>query len=138
MELRTPALDEFVLAAGALLLLLAFASFRHTKRFLARFLTATGTLASYTTEIDPDSGRPWYYSVIRFADAAGVTREVNGSRGLQKPPKLGTRVQITYDPTYPANAWITGSASPGVLPWFILVLGLAALIGGIGIRAFGS
>jgi hypothetical protein len=62
---------------------------------------------------------------------------VNSPRGLQKPPKLGKPVQITYDPTYPANAWITGSASPRVVPWFILVLGIAALIGGIGIRASG-
>jgi hypothetical protein len=128
-------LDDGMLAVGALLILGAVAMFRHTKKFIARCRTAEGRITSYTTD-DSDEG-VCYYAVVRFLDAAGAEHEVRGSSGLQRPPKVGKRVTITYDPANPTNAWPSKSGAPWVLPWLVLLAGIGCSIAGLVIHAEG-
>lgn len=123
--------DEIVLAIGALLIAWSVRIFLRTRALIARCRTADGRITHYDTEEDSDSGRPWYFARVRFRDANGVEHEIPGSSGLQRPPAVGEAVQITYDPSYPANAWRTGASRPWVLPWFILILGIAAVVIGL-------
>ncbi len=124
-----------MLAIGVLLILAALAAFRRTRTFIARCRTADGWIADYTRE-ESEEGI-YYYPVMRFADAAGVEHELRGSGGLQEPPKTGTPVSITYDPTSPSNAWITGTAAPWVIPWLVLLVGVAVVVAGLVVRAEG-
>ena len=126
-------LDELTFTAGAILIAFSLIAFRRTRRFIARCRTAEGRIAGYTTEEDSEDG-VWYFSRIRFTDAAGVEREIPGSRGQRQPPVVGETMPITYDPAYPTNAWITGTAAPWVLPWIVLIAGLAAVAGGFVLR----
>jgi Protein of unknown function (DUF3592) len=128
-------LDEITLAIGVMLILLGLAAFRRTRKFIAKCRTADGRISGYTTE---DSGEGvYYYSVIRFRGVSGVEHEIRGAHGLQQPPEVGEAVPITYDPAYPANAWVTGTAAPWVIPWFVLLLGVAVVVGGFVVRAAG-
>lgn len=128
-------LDEITLAIGVVLIFLGLAAFRRTRKFIANCRTADGRISGYTTE-ESDEGI-YYYSIIRFRGASGVEHEIRGAHGLQQPPEVGEAVPITYDPSYPTNAWVTGTAAPWVIPWFVLLLGVAAVIGGFVVRAEG-
>lgn len=125
-------LDEITLAIGVLLIVFSLAAFRRTRKFIANCRAAEGRITGYTTE-DSEEG-VYYYSVIRFRGRTGGEHELRGSTGLQEPPPVGEVVPITYDPAYPSNAWVTGTASPWVIPWFLLVLGVAVVIGGLVLR----
>src|SRR5688572_16532775 len=116
-------LDEITFAIGGVLILLALAALRRTRKFIARCRTADGRIAGYTSQ-DSEEG-VYYFSVIRFRDASDVEHEIRGSSGLRQPPEVGAAVPITYDPASPTNAWITGTAAPWVLPWFVLLAGIA-------------
>ena len=129
-------LDEITLAVGVLLIFFSLAVFRRTRKFIAHCRTADGRIAGYTTE-ESDDG-VYYYSIIRFRGLSGVEHEIGGSHGLQEPPEVGAPVSITYDPAYPTNAWVTGTAAPWVVPWFVLIVGVAAVVGGFVLRASGS
>ncbi len=126
-------LDEITLAIGVLLIVLALAAFRRTRKFIAKCRTAGGHISGYTTE-ESEEG-VYYFSVIRFRGSSGVEHEIRGPNGLQEPPTIGETVSITYDPAYPTNAWVTGTAAPWAIPWFVLLLGVAAMIGGFVVRA---
>lgn len=125
--------DELAFAAGALLILAGLFAFRQTRRFIARCRAAEGRITGY--DADDSDGTTFYFSRIRFRDAAGVEHEIRGPHGLQEPPEVGTAVPITYDPTYPTNAWTTGTSGPWVIPWLIVLLGIAGIIAGFAIRA---
>ena len=129
-------LHQAVFALAALLLLGSLAMFRRTRTFIARCRAAEGRIVSYTRD-DSTEGGIFYFYVIRFRDASGVEHDIPGPHGLQEPPVVGTTVAITYDPSYPTNAWITGSAAPWVLPWIVLLAGIAAVIAGFVVRAEG-
>ena len=129
-------LDEITLAVGVMLILFGLAAFRRTRNFIAKCRAADGRISGYTTE-ESDEG-VHYYSVIRFRGASGAEHELRGSHGLQEPPEVGEAVPLTYDPAYPTNAWVTGTAAPWVIPWFVLILGVAAVVGGFVLRAVGS
>ncbi|HYC59393.1 MAG TPA: DUF2330 domain-containing protein [Thermoanaerobaculia bacterium] len=124
-------LDEIVLAIGALLIALSARMFYSTRALIARCRTADGRVTHYNTEEDPDSGVPFYYARVRFRDASGIEHETRGSSGLREPPTVGAPVRVTYDLSYPSNAWITGSSLPWVLPWLVLILGLTAVVIGL-------
>jgi len=126
-------LDEITLAIGVLLIIFGLAAFRRTRKFVAQCRTAEGHISGYTTE-DSDEG-VYYFSVIRFRGRSGVEHEIRGAHGLQEPPTVGETVSITYDPAHPANAWITGTAAPWAIPWFVLLLGVATVVGGFVVRA---
>jgi hypothetical protein len=128
-------LDEITLAVGVVLILFSLAMFRRTRKFIANCRTTEGRIAGYTTE-DSDDG-VYYYSVIRFRGSSGVEHEIGGSHGLQQPPEVGVPVSITYDPAYPTNAWVSGTAAPWVVPWFVLIVGVAAVVGGFVLRILG-
>jgi hypothetical protein len=130
-------LDEITLTIGVILIALGLAAIRRTRKFIANCRTADGHIAGYTTE-ESDEGGVYYYSIIRFRGASGVEHEIRGPHGLQEPPEVGEAVPITYDPTYPTNAWVTGTAAPWVIPWFVLILGVAVVIGGFVVRAESS
>lgn len=117
--------DEATLFVGVILIIASFAAFWRTRKFITRCRTADGYVAGYNTE-DSDEGVS-YFSQIRFADSAGVEHEILGS-GLRQPPEVGKRVSITYDPSYPTNAWVTGSAAPWVIPWVIVLVGAAVVV----------
>src|SRR5688500_12946515 len=116
--------DEIALAAGAVLIVLAVIMFRQTRRFVRRCLLTEGTVIGHTEE--EDDGGVYYFSLIGFVDSDGVSHQLTGS-ALREPPEQGVIVPITYDPKYPRNAWITGKPAPWVLPWFVALLGLAAV-----------
>lgn len=126
-------MDVAMLAVGVMLILFSLAAFRGTRKFMAQCQTAEGRLTGYTKE-ESEEGI-YYYSLIRFCDRSAVEHELRGSTGLQEPPEVGATVGITYDPANPSNAWITGTAAPWVIPWFILILGAAFVIGGFAVRA---
>jgi hypothetical protein len=126
-------LDEATLAIGAMLILFSLMAFRRTRKFIAECRTVDGHVAGYTTE-ESDDG-VYYYSVMRFRDRSGVEHELRGSSGLQEPPEVGATVGITYHPSDPSNAWVTGTAAPWVVPWFVLIVGLGFAIGGFVVRA---
>src|SRR5215212_8672844 len=123
---------EAAFIVGVVLALLSAAMFRHTRTFIARCRETTGRVDAYTTE-DSEEGI-YYFTIIHFRDVAGTEHEMRGARGLQRPPKVGTVVSITYDPTYPANAWITGSAAPWIIPSLILIAGVGFIVAGFVIR----
>ncbi|MFP5246659.1 MAG: DUF3592 domain-containing protein, partial [Thermoanaerobaculia bacterium] len=127
-------LDEATFAIGAILIFVGLALFRRTRTFISECRTTTGHITGYTKE-DSDEGPPFYFSVIRFRDTSGVEREIRGPHGLQEPPTVGTEVSITYDATYPTNAWITGTPGPWVIPWLVLIVGVAVVIAGFVVRA---
>lgn len=126
--------DELLFAAAALLILGGIAALRKTRRFIANCRNANGRITGFTKE-EADEGPDFYFSIIRFADDAGAEHEIRGPHGSQEPPTVGTPVAITYDPAYPTNAWITGTASPWVIPWLLVIAGVAAAIGGLVVRA---
>jgi hypothetical protein len=76
----------------------------------------------------------YYYSVIRFRGRTGIEHELRGSSALQEPPTVGEVVPITYDPANPSNAWITGTSAPWLIPWFVLLLGIAVVAAGFVLR----
>src|SRR5687768_14460014 len=125
--------DELTFTIGAILIVLGLYAFGKTKRFIARCLTAEGTIVDYKKE-SSDEGPDFYFPVIRYVDASGVPREIGGPHGLQEPPTIGTMHSITYDPTYPTNAWITGTGGPWGIPWLILIAGIGAVIAGVFMR----
>ncbi|MDP9191335.1 MAG: DUF3592 domain-containing protein [Acidobacteriota bacterium] len=127
-------LDEITLAIGVMLILFGLAAFRRTRKFIADCRSTEGRVAGYTTE-ESEEG-VYYYTLIRFHGSSGKEHEIRGSTGLQQPPKAGVPVQITYDPAYPTNAWISGTAAPWVVPWFVLILGMAVVVGGFVLRYF--
>ncbi len=131
-------MQEIAFGIGLVLLVLAFLAFRKTRTFIARCRMAQGTITAFTEEQDSDSGSTYYYSVIRFVDSSGASHEIPGAHGLQEPPEIGTPVSITYDPSYPTNAWITGTAAPWVIPWLVLIAGLCAIGAGVGVRFSGG
>ena len=126
-------LDEATLAVGAMLILFSLMTFRRTRKFIAQCRTVDGRVAGYTKE--ESDGSVYYYSLMRFRDQAGVEHELRGSTGLQQPPEVGATVGITYHPADPSNAWVTGTAAPWVVPWFVLIVGLGFAIGGFVLRA---
>lgn len=127
---------EITFGVGALLIVLSVAAFRGTRKFLTKCVTTDGTIVAYTTE-ESEEG-VYYYSVMRFIDANGESHDIGGPHGLQSPPEVGTAVSITYDPASPTNAWIAGTASPWVIPWLLMLAGLAFVIGGFVVRAEGG
>ena len=129
-------LDEITLAIGVLLIAFGLAAFRRTRKFIADCLTTEGRISGYTTE-DSEDG-VYYFSIIRFRGQSGVEHEIRGPHGLQEPPTIGETVSITYDPAHPTNAWITGTTAPWVIPWLVLLLGVATVIGGFVVRAEGG
>ena len=130
-------LDECVLALGALLIVLSVRMFYRTRAFIARCRIADGRITHYDTEPDSDSGVEYYFARVRFRDVSGAEHEIYGSGGLREPPTVGRQVQVTYDPTYPANAWPTGSKKVWFLPWLVLLLGVATIVIGFVVRAEG-
>jgi hypothetical protein len=126
-------LDEITLAVGVMLIVFGLTTFRRTRKFIANCRTADGHISGYTTE-ESDEG-VYYYSIIRFRGVSGVEHEIRGAHGLQQPPEVGEAVAITYDPAYPTNAWVTGTAAPWVVPWFVLILGVVLVVGGFAMRA---
>lgn len=132
MNVIASLLDEVTLAIGVLLIVFSLAAFRRTRKFIANCRTAEGRITGYTTEESDDGVH--YYSVIRFRGQSNAEHELRGSSGLREPPAVGEMVPITYDPAYPSNAWVTGSASPWVIPWFVLILGVAVVVGGLALR----
>jgi hypothetical protein len=128
-------LDEFLIGSGVVLLLWGVHALRKTRRFISRCLTTEGTIVRFTVSDDDES--LFYYATVTFTDADGVEHERQPGNGLQRPPQIGSSVSITYDPTNPSNSWITGSAAPWVVPWFIVVAGCATIIGGFALRAAG-
>lgn len=126
--------DEITLAIGVILMLTAVAAFRRTRKFIAACRTTPGRITGYRSE-ESDEGPVFHFAVIRFRDASGVEREMPGPHGLQEPPIVGAEVSITYDPAYPANAWISGSTAPWVIPWLILIAGIGAVAASFVIRA---
>ncbi len=128
-------MDVALLAIGVVLILSGLAAFRRTRTFIARCRTVDGRVTGYTEE-ESEEGI-FYYPIIGFRDRAGE-HELRGSTGLQEPPEVGAPVGITYDPASPSNAWVTGTAAPWVVPWFIVILGAAFVIGGFVVRASGG
>lgn len=128
--------DEGAFVLGALLIAGSVAMFRRTRTFIARCHDAEGRIAGYATD-ESDDGVS-YYPLIRFRDEAGVEHEIRDAGGLQRPPKVGKRAALTYDPAHPTNAWRTGSAAPWIIPWFVLLAGIAAILAGFVIRAEGG
>lgn len=131
-------MQELAFGIGVVLLVLAFLAFRKTRAFIVRCHTAEGTITGYREEPDSDSGVPFYFSDIEFKDASGASHRIGGPHGLQEPPNIGSHVSITYDPGYPSNAWITGTASPWVIPWLVLIAGLVAIGAGVAVRMSGG
>ena len=123
--------DEIALTVGAVLILLAIVLFRQTRRFVQRCLLAEGTVIGHTEEED-DSG-VYYFTVIGFVDSSGASHQLTGSAS-REPPAQGGIVPIMYDPTDPTNAWVRGKPAPWVLPWFVAILGVAAVVVGLGMR----
>lgn len=80
----------------------------------------------------------YHFAVITFRDAAGAERELRGSHGEREPPQAGSEVPITYDAADPANAWITGTSGPWVIPWVVLLAGVGVVIASFTVRASGS
>ena len=126
--------DEAMLVAGVAVIVAGLGAIRRTRLFLTRCLAADGYIAGYTKD---ESDGVYYYSQLRFTDASGKEHEIPG-RGFQEPPVIGTPVSITYDPAYPANAWISGTVSPWVLPWLIVLIGAGIVIGSFAVRAESS
>lgn len=126
--------DEITLAVGTVLIGLGIAAVRQTRRFIARCLTTEGTIVGYTTSVDSDSGQTYYYPVTRFVDPSGTAHEIGGPHGAQEPPPIGTVESITYDPSYPTNAWVTGTSGPWAIPWLVLIIGFGAIVGGVVMR----
>ena len=124
--------DEIALTAGVLLIILSERAFRRTRVFVARCLSTEGAVVDHTVE-ENDSG-VHYYAVIRFVDSSGSSHQLIRGPAVRQPPKHGSTVPITYDPSYPANAWITGTAAPWVIPWVIRIAGVAAVAGGVLLR----
>src|SRR5688572_8115744 len=120
--------DEAMFAVGAALIVLAVTAFRRTRRFIAKSHTAVGRIVRYDAE-DSDEG-VYYFAFLRYTDASGKEHEIPVRGGQREPGEIGEIVSITYDPTYPTNAWITGTASPWIIPWLILVVGVGVVIGG--------
>ena len=125
-------LDEITLGIGVMLIVFSVAAFRRTRKFIARCHTTDGRITGYTSE-DSEEGL-YYYSVVGFRDRSGVDHEMRGSSGLQEPPIVGTAVSITYDTASPKNAWVAGTAAPWVIPWLVLLIGVAFVIGGFVVR----
>lgn len=126
-------LDEATLAIGAMLIVFSVMAFRRTRKFIAQCQTVDGRVAGYTTEESDE--RVYHYALIRFRDRSGVEHELRGSTGQQEPPEVGATEGITYHPADPSNAWVTGTAAPWVIPWFVLMVGLGFVIGGFVLRA---
>lgn len=125
--------DELTLALGAIFIALGLLARHRTKRFITRCLTTEGTVVGYKKE-ESSEGADFYYSTIRFVDASGTSHEIGGPHGSQVPPVIGTVHSITYDPSYPTNAWITGGCGPWAIAWLILLIGIGGVIAGFVMR----
>lgn len=99
--------DEILLMFGGLLIVFSELAFRRTRRLVAKCLSTKGTIVDHTVEED-DGGR-YYFAVIQFTDSSGASQQLIGGHGLREPPRHGSTVVITYDLSYPSNAWITGT-----------------------------
>ena len=131
-------IDEICLAAGLILLAFSVRMYGATRAFLARCINTEGRIVGHTESTDSDSGRISCFDLIQFTDRNGDKHDIGGGHGQQRPSKVGRSVPITYDPSYPANAFITGSGSPWVIPVFVAVLGAVALaVGGIVLISIG-
>ena len=124
-------LDELLFGSGALMLLLALAAFRRARRFLARCRSTEGWIAGSVKE-DSDDGVTWF-ARIRFRDAVGQEHEISGP-GLREEPRAGGKVQVTYDPNNPTNAWAPGCIAPWGVPTLLLLAGVVLVTAGLVLR----
>lgn len=109
--------------AGIGLIILSMAMFRHTKRFASKCITANGRVTRYAEDNEGDV----CYPVVSFKDRSGKTHEITCPSARPLPP-IGQVAQVTYDPTYPSNAWVTGSIAPWVIPSVVGMAGIALII----------
>ncbi|MEO6260001.1 MAG: DUF3592 domain-containing protein [Thermoanaerobaculia bacterium] len=127
-------LDEITIASGLLLIVWSAALFRATRRWRSKCVTTEGRIVGFTESYDSDGSSTMYFDKIHFTDLKGQAVEIGGPHGRPHPPELGESLSITYDPTYPKNAFITGSFSPWVIPALILTAGVVALAVGAAIH----
>ena len=125
--------DEILIVAGAIILIGAFIAFRKTRFFIAKCRTTEGTIVDVVKE-ESDDG-VWFFWVVEFNTSAVSKQRIRGAHGHQEPPTIGTVLSITFDGDNPKNAWVTGTAAPWIVPWFVAIVGIACVIGGLAIRA---
>lgn len=127
-------LDELCLALGVILMVCALRMITVTRKWLKRCVNTKGQIVGFTESRDSDSGATHYFDAIRFTDQNGDSHEIGGPHARQHPPKIGRSVPITYDPAQPTNAFVTGSASPWVIPVLVTVLSVVAAGVGVALR----
>ncbi len=110
---------------GVGLIILSIAMFRHTKRFASKCVTANGRVTRYAEDNEGDVCFP----VVSFEDRSGKTHEIICPSASPLPP-IGQTAQVTYDPAYSSNAWVTGSIAPWVIPSVVGIAGIALIITG--------
>jgi hypothetical protein len=86
------------------------------------WITVPGTIVGQSVE---ETGRGVaYYPVVEYADEGGVPHRVVSNPGRSTQPRIGTTVEVAYDPANPDDTWVGGS-SPATV-WVV-----PALIGGL-------
>ena len=110
-----------IVAAGAI-------QWRRASALVRRSVKTSGRVVSVRRSPSDDGTDSWFPQ-IAFTTRDGVAREITGASKTREP-RVGSKIQVAYDPDNPDNAWEFRTAGPfaGAILLFILGAG-AALVG---------
>ena len=106
-QLPHAVIASLFLTLGVLAVPWAVLAFRSQRRFLSRALRATGVVQSLTAErLDRST---FYFPVITFTTAAGVTVTARSKTSISGGYPIGKTISVLYDPNDPndleIDAW---------------------------------
>lgn len=119
-------MDLLLILGGALLAATGLHGFHLARALIRRALPVNARVVEIQWSGDENDGQ---FPVFAFTTPGGAEIRVHGS-GSHRPPKVGAKVKMMYDPLHPSTAWERRSALPFMLPFLCLVAGLGLLTWG--------
>lgn len=112
---------------GAAVILLGLYSFRNSARMRKRSQRINGRVVRFKTvrskHIDDPHESVSYIPVIAYSTPDGVTYECHGDSNPREP-KIGTKIQLQYDPLEPGTAWERNSGGIYAVPFALTLVGI--------------
>lgn len=119
-------MDLALILGGALLAATGLHGFHLARAMIRRALPATGRVVKIEGTVDEDDSA---FPVVEFTTPEGMEIRIRLS-GTNRPPKIGAKVKLTYDPLHPNTAWERRSAMPFAMPTVFLLAGLGLVTWG--------